>query len=171
MCWWTSALYDTCSLITLDKLLQCRKSVRRHLRPVQALEESFSGDQMREETAGRLRGQVTICPLPQRVEFAAILAAGNLPTALSEVDKHVFAAAVHHQVPVVTADRPLARAVLAQRLQVGDMALILRRLVVTNRISRKICEAILSDLAAMNDFLLGTPKPTWAMLRGYRFPD
>ena len=170
MCWWTSALYDTCSLITLDKLLQCRMSVRRHLQPIVALEESFSADQMRVEAASRLRGRVTICPLPLPMELAALLAAGNLPRALSDVDKLVFATAVHQQIPVVTADRRLARVILARKLPVGDMALILRRMVVTNRMSRKICEGILNDLASMDDFLLGTTNPTWTMLRSHTFP-
>ena len=83
---------------------------------------------------------MSICPLPSTEELAAIFAAATLPRALSEVDRLVFAAAIHHQIAVVTADRRLARAIVARQYRTGDMALILRELVLTKRLSRKICE-------------------------------
>jgi len=48
MPWWDNALYDTCSLITLDKLLLDHPELAHHFRHVVALEASFSADQLRE---------------------------------------------------------------------------------------------------------------------------
>ena len=56
MAWWKEALYDTCSLITRDKLLLERAALARHFpKSILALEESFSADQLRKETAGRMK--------------------------------------------------------------------------------------------------------------------
>lgn len=47
MSWWKTAIYDTCSLITLDKLLQERRSLSRYFpKKLLALEVSLSADQM-----------------------------------------------------------------------------------------------------------------------------
>lgn len=171
MCWWTNALYDTCSLITLDKLLLERPGMAKHLGTPQALEESFNADRMREETAGRVRGRVAICPLPPTAVLAAILAAGKLSKSLAQVDTLVYAAAVHGQVPVVTGDKGLARAVIAKKLKVGNMALVLKELAFAGTLTTKMCEALLPDLIARGDFSLGALAPTWTNLRGHRFPD
>ena len=65
MSWWTTAIYDTCSLITLDKLLQERRSISRYFpKKVLALEVSLSADQMYSETAERM-GELVECP-PRR---------------------------------------------------------------------------------------------------------
>jgi hypothetical protein len=171
MCWWTNALYDTCSIITLDKLLLDRPGMAKHFGPVQALEESFTADLMREETAGRARVRVTICPLPPTAELSAILTAATLSKSLAQVDTLVYATAVHRQVPVVTGDKGLARAVLARKLKVGNMALVLKELAHAGTLTTRTCEAVLRDLAARHDFLLGALGPTWANLRAHRFPD
>ncbi len=55
MPWWDNALYDTCSLITLDKLLLDHPELAHYFRHVVALEASFSADQLREATAQRMR--------------------------------------------------------------------------------------------------------------------
>jgi hypothetical protein len=55
MSWWKTAIYDTCSLITLDKLLQERRSLSRYFpKKLLALEVSLSADQMYEEIAERM---------------------------------------------------------------------------------------------------------------------
>ena len=41
MPWWDNALYDTCSLITLDKLLLDRPERAYHFRHVLAIELAF----------------------------------------------------------------------------------------------------------------------------------
>jgi hypothetical protein len=172
MSWWRTALVDTCSIITLDKLLLERASLAKHFpASIAALEESFTADQLREETALRMRQRVTICPLPSSAELSSILSSVRLSKALAEVDKLVYAAAVHHQLAVVTADRRLARALRVRGLQVGNMALVLRELVFAKKLTEKSCEKLLVALAARKDFLLGTPTPTWADLRAHAFPD
>ena len=54
MTWWKKALYDTCSLITLDKLLLERAALVRHFpKSILALEKSFTVDQLRKDAAPR----------------------------------------------------------------------------------------------------------------------
>lgn len=74
MSWWKAALYDTCSLITLDKLLQDRPSLSRWFpKKVLALEVSLSEDQMYAETAERMKRIVELCPYPTQTELAGLL--------------------------------------------------------------------------------------------------
>jgi rRNA maturation endonuclease Nob1 len=130
MTWWKTAIYDTCSLITLDKLLQQRRSLSRYFpKKVLALEVSLSADQMYEETAERMSKLVEIPQPPPLTELANLLSSSGLPKSLSDVDKLVFATAVHHELPVVTGDIRLAKAVRKRGLDVGNMALILKELV------------------------------------------
>jgi predicted nucleic acid-binding protein len=172
MNWWKTALYDTCSLISLDKLLLERAGMARHFpTSIAALEESFKGDQLREDTGQRMRQRVTICPLPPPAKLDAILSSVSLSKALAEVDKWVYATAVHHKLAVVTADKRLAKAVQARGLQVSNVALVLRELVVAKKLTEGSCEKLLVGLVARKDFLLGTPTPTWADLRNHSFPD
>jgi rRNA-processing protein FCF1 len=171
MSWWKTALYDTCSLITLDKVLLDRPRLSRQFpSTILALDESFTTDQMREETAGRIRGRVTAQGLPPSKDLAVLLSAAQLSRALSEVDKLVYATAVHIQIAVVTADKRLARAIKGQGLQVGNMAIILKELVAANRLTEKACEKVLVALASHKDFILGLPNPTWDDLKDYVFP-
>jgi predicted nuclease of predicted toxin-antitoxin system len=170
MCWWKTALYDTCSLITLDKLILERAALAGHFpSTILALEESLSADQLREETAQRMRSRVTVCGLPAKL--GAILVSANLPRALARVDTLVYATAVHGRLSVVTADKRLAKAIRAAGLQFANIALILRNLVASKHLSKRQCEELLKGLAARNDFLLGTPTATWADLEAYSFPD
>ena len=94
MSWWKTAIYDTCSLITLDKLLEERRTLSRYFpKKVLALEVSLSADQMYEDTAERMKELVEICDPPPLTELASLLSSG-LPKSLSDVDKLVFATAV-----------------------------------------------------------------------------
>ena len=170
MSWWKTAIYDTCSLITLDKLLQERRSLSRYFpKKVLALEVSLSADQMYLKTAERMSELVEICPPPPLTELANLLL--SLPKSLSDVDKLVFATAVHSDLAVVTGDIRLAKAVRKRGLDVGNMALILQELVQTKKIKSSVVETLLQGLADRKDFLLGIPNPTWADLMDYSFPD
>lgn len=170
MNWWKSALYDTCSLITLDKLLQNRPSISRWFpKKVLALEVSLSEDQMYAETAERVKAFVGLCPLPTPTKLANLLSSALLSKAFSNVDKLVFATAVDNEIAVVTGDKQLAKAVQRKGLKVGNMALILQELVKTGKLKSTAVEKILQALADQKDYLL--PKPTWNNLKDYTFPD
>src|ERR1035441_617388 len=122
MNWWTTALYDTCSLITLDKLLLERPSLARQFPSgFLALDESFMADQMRAETVERMRGRATTQVLPPPAELADLLRKARLSRALAAVDTLVYATAVHGRLTVVTADKRLAHAIQAKGLRVGNI--------------------------------------------------
>lgn len=158
MSWWTTALYDTCSLITLDKLLLEPAALVRHFpKSILALERSFSGDQLRQDTARRMRGRVTIQGLPSTAELRRILSSAGLPKALAQVDTLVYATAVHFGLSVVTADRQLGRAIRDAGLPVADMASILRELVRSGKLTASECQRLLQRLAARRDFYTGGP--------------
>jgi len=127
MSWWKTALYDTCSLITLDKLLLERPGLARQFPiGIRALNESFTSDQMRSETVERIRPRVTTQALPSLAELATLLRDARPSRALATVDTLVYATAVHFQLAVVTADKRLATAIQRQGLLVGNIALILK---------------------------------------------
>jgi hypothetical protein len=171
MSWWTTAIYDTCSLITLDKLLQERRSLSRCFpKKLLALDVSLTADQMYADTATRMRELVEICPLPPPVDLKVLLTSADLSKSLSEVDKLLFATAVHTRRAVVTGDRRLALALRRQDLVVGNMALILKDLVQMTKLTSPVVEVLLQRLAEQRDFVLGTPTPTWNDLRDYEFP-
>lgn len=173
MDWWKSALYDTCSLITLDKLLQNQTGIPPWFpKKVLALEVSLSEDQMYAETAERVKGFVELCPLPTPTKLKNLLSSVLLSNAFSNVDKLVFATAVDAKIAVVTGDKQLAKAVQKKGIKVGNIALILRELVKTRKLEPTAVENILQALADQKDYLLGgIPKPTWKDLEGYTFPD
>ncbi|CAN5434235.1 hypothetical protein BH10PLA2_BH10PLA2_30190 [soil metagenome] len=172
MSWWKTALYDTCSLITIDKLLQDRPGLSRWFpKKFLALGVSLSADQMYAETAERMKEIVEYCALPTPTELAGLLSSVRLSKALADVDKLVFATAVHSDLAVVTGDKRLAKAVQQQGLEVGNVAVILLELVATKKLKSSAVEKMLQDLADRKDYLLGMPKPTWNDLKDYRFPD
>lgn len=172
MSWWKTAIYDTCSLITFDKLIQERRSIARLFpKKVLALEVSLSADQMYQETADRMRERIEIIEPPPLTELASLLSTAGLPKSLSDVDKLVYATVVHGQIAAVTGDIRLAKAIRQRGLDVGNMALILKELVQTNKIKSSVVESLLQGLADRKDFLLGMPKPTWDDLKDYTFPD
>lgn len=87
MSWWKTALYDTCSLITFDKLLQDSPSLSRWFpKKLLALEVCLSADQMYVETAKRVVEFVELCDLPTPTELAKLLSSSGLSIALSEAD-------------------------------------------------------------------------------------
>ena len=172
MKWWMKALYDTCSLITLDKLLLERPALARYFpKCVLALEQSFSADRLREETALRMHDRVTLQELPPTSDLTTLLTSARLPKGLAEVDELIYVTSVHFGLSVVTGDRQLGRAVRDVGLHVEDMAMILRELVHSKKIAASACEKLLQALADRNDLLLGTASPTWKELRKHTFPD
>jgi hypothetical protein len=172
MSWWKTALFDTCSVITLDKVLLDRPSLSRQFPSgILALDVSFTADQMTEETADRMRDRFTMQMFPPPDGLAAFLSSVRPSRALANVDVLVYASAVHAQISVVTADRRLARALKGQRLKVGNMAIILKELVADGRLTARACERVLMALAARKGSFIGLPKPTWLDLKDYVFPD
>ena len=171
MSWWKTALYDTCSLLTLDKLLLESPGLSRQFtKNALALDESFAPQQMSEETAERLRQQVVLRPLPSQADVARLLSSVRLSDALSDHDKLIFATAAHSKLAVVTSDRRLARAIQRKKLAVGNMALVLKNLVELRKLGKRACEKLMQNLANRQDYLLRIPNPTWNDLKSYTFP-
>ena len=108
---------------------------------------------------------------PSPTELANLISTAGLSKALSDVDKLVYATAVHSELGVVTKDRGLAKAIQLRELDVGNIALILQDLVLIKKLYPTAVERILQKLADRKDFLLGTANPTWADLKDYTFPD
>lgn len=115
---------------------------------------------MKKETAERMRELVEICEPPPLTELASLLSSAGLSKSLSDVDKLVFATAVDTGLAVVTGDRQLAKVVRKWKLEVGDMALILKELVLTKKLTPTVVESLLQGLADRKDYLLGIPNPT-----------
>lgn len=172
MSWWKTALYDTCSLITLDKLLLDDPSLSEFFpEKVWVLKESLNADQMRVETSERLRNRTEFCSLPPPAKLAKLLSSPSLSKTLAFVDTLVYATAVESRLAVVTGDKRLAKAIKQQGLDVGNMALILQELVLKKKLGSDAVELALQRLVARHDFLLGVHNPTWADLKSYTFPD
>lgn len=170
--WWKSGLYDTCSIITLDKMLLERTTLGRHFpKRIRAMSVSFDKDQMHKATAERMRKRVTIQPLPTSSELTAIFSSAELPKALAMVDTIIYATAVHHDLSVVTGDRQLGRALQNAGIKVASIAILLRELVKAEKMTAASCERLLVELAKRKDLILGTPNPTWGDLKSHRFPD
>lgn len=172
MSWWKTALYDTCSIITLDKLLQDMPTLSRFFpEKILALEASFTTEQMREETSERMRRRTEFCSLPSHAKLANLYSSAGLPKTLSEVDKLVYVTAVDSRLSVVTGDKRLAKAIRKEGLDVGNMALILQELVEKRKLGSTTVEKALQSLSERKDYLLGIPNPTWDDLKYYKFSD
>ena len=168
MPWWINALYDTCSLTTLDKMLLDHVEMAVHFQGVLAIEASFGADQLRRDTAVRMQPRVTSMEVPATPVLARILAAARLSQALAQVDKLVFVTAVHHG---LTVNKRLSQSVARQGLRVGNIALVLKTLVGRQLLSETACNTLLADLVKRHDFILPVTRPqTWATLRQYTFP-
>ena len=170
MPWWNKALYDTCSLITLDKILLAHPELEHHFQGILTLATSCWAEQLRRDTAARLQPRVTCLEGPAAPDLARILATTCLPKALAQVDTLVFATAVHYGLTVVTGDQRLAQAVSRGGLPVGNVALILQTLVIRRVLSEAKCNALLAALVQRREYLLPPDLPqTWATLRHYTF--
>ncbi len=168
--WWKSALYDTCSLITVDKILLDHPEMQLHFQEILAIEHSFSSDQMRMQTINRMKPRVKLIELPSINELCAIFSAWPLSNALAQTDRLVFAAAIHHKHRVVTADRSLANALRKAQLKVGNCAMVLQHLVMHGVLTPSKCDAILASLIKRKDFILQPSRPqNWTTLKSYKF--
>jgi len=148
MSWWKTAIYDTCSLITLDKLFQDHPTLSRWFpKEALAIEAGLSADQMYPDTAKRVKRFVSLCELPDPRELASLLSSAGLSKAMSDVDKLVFATAVHLGLPVVTGDKRLAKAIQQRGLLVGNVAMILQQLVKTKKLKASFVTQLLQALA------------------------
>ena len=171
MSWWKTALYDTCSLVTLDKLLQGKPSPSRWFpKAVLALEVSISEEQMLEETAERMKQRIKPCALPSRAVLSKLLKSTALSNTLSDAEKLVFATAVHGGLAVVTGNKALGKAIQQHGLKVGDIAIILQELVKSRKVQSSVAEMMVQGLVVRNVCLLRTPSPTWDHLKNHRFP-
>ncbi len=134
------------------------------------LEDCLSKDKMRAETEVRLRPHVTLKDLPPIEDIVRIFNNANLPRSISEVDKLVYVTAIHHELSVITGDKALARAIVKQNSKVGNMAMVLKDLVLSNKISKQKCTTILNDLMNRKDFILPAKYPQkWSTLKEYKF--
>lgn len=170
MAWWPNAVYDTCSLITIDKLLQIDADLGQHFVGITALEVSFTIEQMREEIAARMNVLAAKVEMPSPERLIEIFREAQLSKALAEVDRLVYATAVAGNLAVVTGDKRLAKALNARGVTVGNVAMILKTLVMSRKLKRTRCTEMLLGLAERKDFLLGKPDPKWSDLEGYSFP-
>lgn len=171
MDWWNQALFDTCSVITLDKLRQEDSQIARDFSvSICVIAATFSEDQLNEDTSARMQPVLTLQEIPTNAELATIYKKFKPSRALSDVDKLVFATAVLNKLAVVTADRQLGKAIAAAGFHVSNMALVLKELVSTKRLSQTHCEKLLVALAKRNDLILGTTTPTWLDLKKHKFP-
>lgn len=172
MTWWKKALYDTCSLLTLDHLFPDHQFLGKLFpRSIRALEQSFDTSQLRPKTAVRIQARVSLCPLPPASTLQKLISSRRLPCSLAALDKLLFAAAVHNELSVVTASRQLAIVVQKKGLKVGCVATILRECVESKQLSRKSCESVLLAFGGRHNCLLGIPGPKWKDLREYEFPS
>jgi hypothetical protein len=170
--WWDSAIWDTCSLITLDLILQCDEGLGPLFGTPLYVEPSLSKDNLRPETAARIQRFVgSPVAMPDLVTLHQILHQAQLSRAISDVDQAVFAAAVHHGFAVATGDIPLAKALKRRRHPVGNVLTILQELVRSGRLAEADCNALLQQLEEQEEYLLPPDGPKgWAGLRSYRFP-
>lgn len=169
---WNRSLFDTCSLITLHKLLLERATLKRHFpKTIGALDESLSLRQMRPAIAKPLKKTVTVLSPPTTDQVKAIVNSRKLSPSFADIDTLFFATAVHFQLPVVTSNRPLGRSLDEEGLEVMNVPLVLRELVRAKALSRKSCDELLAGLAKRDCLILGSQPPTWAELEAHTFPS
>jgi len=71
MNWWNQALFDTCSVITLDKLRQEEPQIARHFSvSIKVIAATFSEDQLNEDTSVRMQPVLTLQEIPSNAELA-----------------------------------------------------------------------------------------------------
>ena len=165
--WWTDALYDTCSVITVDKMLLDDPSLVRFFPSMTTIEPCLATDNLNADVAERMRPHLALAELPGLDDILRLTA--GLPNSLSETDRVVFATAAHLKRSVVTGDKDLARALQRLKLAVGNIAMIIKELVESALLSTADCDKILAALDARKDAILPRPQ-TWVRLKTYRFP-
>ncbi len=124
---WKTALYDTLSLVMLDEIFQRDSGVSGRLPGIFAVEASFLPTHMRVQTAERMKSRSEILHLPGFGIVSGILRDARLPITMAEIDRLVFAAAVHYEVAVVTGDERFEGALRSAQVPVSHLTAFLRK--------------------------------------------
>ena len=165
--WWHNALYDTCSIITVDKMLLDDPTLARFFPSMATVEPCLDKDNLRADVAGRMRPRVTLVEMPAIADILRLTA--GLPKSLSETDRVLYATSVHANRPVVTGDVALAKALQVAKIAVGNIATVIKELVHSRHLSPADCDRILAALDTRKDAVISRPQ-TWARLKNYDFP-
>lgn len=169
--WWDDAIWDNCSLITLDKALLDHPDLQaRFFKRMTTIDVVLTDDNMRPETRSRVEPRISKrYELPSAVEIIRLTS--GLSKKLSQVDALIYATACTHRVPIVTGDSRLARVYEGKSLaRVGSFAGILKQLVEETSLTVDECNGILYDLEMRNEHILRELPQTWDILKDYQFP-
>lgn len=135
-----------------------------------ALEDSFSPEQMAEETAARIRKRAKLCPCPPHVDCSRHIKESELSIAYSDFEHLLYATTVHFKHPLVTRNHRLAAAVKKRGIKVGSMATILQELVKSEKLESADAMKMITGLATRQDFLLGMSNPSAHDFKKHKFP-
>lgn len=171
MTWWHTALFDSCSLITLDKMIQVSPGLERHFPPsVTVIKDSLEMDGVYPATISRLSERINRMDSIGGAVLENILAKIQVPLGLSQVDRIILANAIHFKMSVVTADRKMAITLRRLGTEVSNMALLLKGFVVEKFIDSREVERILQELANRGEILIHGSDLSWEALSQYEFP-
>lgn len=168
---WHGALFDSCSLITLDKLIQVAPTLERQFPTgLAVINGALEMDRVKPETIVRLKPRIRFVEAVGAAVLSEVLERLKPPLGLSEVDRIVLATAVQNRMAVVTGDKKMALTVRREGGQVWNMALILKEFVQESLVSQTEVERILQELAGLNELLIHGGETTWKALSVYEFP-
>lgn len=169
--WWHEAIFDTCSLITLDKMFQDDPELEVFFPRLRSIVEVFSSDNLKAEIRDRMRPRCEIVEGPGVERFLEILTGANAPLGMSDVDRLVYAASIHLKTGIVTGEKPMAKLCIREKVEVGNIATILQDLVTGGEITQSRCSQILLNLTRRGDYFLPSQDTqNWQSLKDYRFP-
>ena len=138
---------------------------------ISAIPESLREEGLAEDIVERMTPKCVLLETPDIGTVGAIASEAKAPRGLSDVDRMIFATAVHHDLRVVTGDKPLARLCQRHKIDVRNIALALKELVLVGKISEQRCCQTLGNLAIREDYFLHPAKRiTWKALKEYTFP-
>ena len=86
MDWWNQAVFDTCSVITLDKIRQIDPKIGKCFpKTIRVIDATFAEDQLREDTVNRMRPVVTADRQLGKAIKAVSLNVADMATLLREL--------------------------------------------------------------------------------------
>ena len=86
MDWWNQAVFDTCSVITLDKIRQIDPKIGKCFpKTIRVIDATFAEDQLREDTVNRMRPIVTADRQLGKAIKAVSLNVADMATLLREL--------------------------------------------------------------------------------------
>ena len=86
MDWWNQAIFDTCSVITLDKIRQIDPKIGKYFpKTIRVIDATFAEDQLREDTVNRMRPIVTADRQLGKAIKAVSLNVADMATLLREL--------------------------------------------------------------------------------------